>query len=50
MLNKTWLNKLIWKDVMADTREIGLRKNIWDYDTMKKHQTKVANLRHFPSN
>lgn len=34
----------------ADTRKLGLRKNIWGYDTMKKKQARVANFGNFPSN
>lgn len=50
MLNKTLLKKLIRKDVIADTREAGLRKNIWSYDTTKKQQTGVANSGNCPTN
>lgn len=50
MLNKTWLNKIIWKDVMADTSKVGLRKNIQGYDTIKKQQAEVTNFGNFPNN
>lgn len=36
--------------MMADTKEVGLRKNIWDYDTMKQQQSRVANFGNFPNN